>query len=380
MSLEILIGADVVPTASNMGAFQQEKPNLLFNGLDRVWYGADARIINLESPLTDSNASEQKCGPSLSAPTACAAGIAALNPTGVCLCNNHILDYGAAGLASTRAALKAKQIASFGAGEDLDEADQAFYFMKHGVRIGVYAVCEHEFSIATDRSAGANPLELVNLSDRVREIKSNCDRLVVLYHGGREGYPYPSPDVQKTCRKIAECGASLVVCQHSHCVGSSERWDNTTIVYGQGNFLFDVSDGGEGFDTGLLIRYTIGDYGADSVEFVPIMRAPGGAALADGEKAARILEGFQKRSLRIRLEGFVLARYAAYAAEEKDKLFRVFLSGNAFLRTLSLLTGRRPARLYSRQSKTNILNTLRCESIRELMITGLAGEETASAR
>jgi len=383
MSLEILIGADVVPTASNLGGFQSDSPNLLNllkNGLDEVWRSADARLFNLESPLADGIAAQKKCGPSLCAPTACANGVASLNPTGVCLCNNHILDYGAEGLLSTRAALKARQIASFGAGEDLDEANQPFYFVKHGVRVGVYAACEHEFSIASDRSAGANPLDLVNLADRVREIKSSCDRLIVLYHGGREGYPYPSPDVQKACRKMAECGASLVVCQHSHCVGSSERWDNTTIVYGQGNFLFDVDDGGEGFDTGLLIRYTIGDYGADAIEFVPIVRAPGGAALADAEQAAKIMEGFHKRSLRIRLEGFVPARYAALAAEEKDKLFRVFLSGNAFLRTLSLLTGRRPARLYSRQSKTNILNTLRCESIRELMIEGLSIDAAASKR
>ena len=37
MSLEIIIGADVVPTASNLNAFQTEKPNLLFNGLEDVW-------------------------------------------------------------------------------------------------------------------------------------------------------------------------------------------------------------------------------------------------------------------------------------------------------------------------------------------------------
>ena len=380
MSLEIVIGADVVPTASNLNAFQTEKPNLLFNGLEDVWQKADVRLFNLESPLTDNAAPEQKCGPSLSAPTAAVAGLAALKPSAVCLCNNHIMDYGAEGLLSTRAALKAKQIASFGAGEDVDEADAAYFFVKHGVRVGVYAVCEHEFSIATDRKPGANPLDLVNLSDRVREIKANCDRLIVLYHGGREGYPYPSPDVQKICRKAAECGASLVLCQHSHCVGSSERWNGATIVYGQGNFIFDVNDGGEGFDTGLLVRYTIGDYGADTVEFLPIVRVEGGAALADEAKAGEILEGFNKRSLRIRVEGFVPARYAAYAAGEKEKLFSVFLSGSATLRTLKVLSGRRPLRLYSRQSKTNILNTLRCESIRELMTEGLRQDVASAAR
>ena len=111
MSLEIIIGADVVPTASNLGAFQTELPNLLFNGLDEIWNKADARIFNLESPLTDGTTPEQKCGPSLSAPVAAAVGIEALNPTAICLCNNHIMDYGAEGLLSTRTALKASSSA-----------------------------------------------------------------------------------------------------------------------------------------------------------------------------------------------------------------------------------------------------------------------------
>lgn len=379
MSLEIIFGGDVVPTGSNVAEFQKDAPKLLFNELEKIWLSADARIINLECPLSDGADALQKCGPNLSAPTACANGLAALQLTGVSLCNNHMMDYGAEGLASTRAALKAKNIASFGAGEDIEEADQPFFFVKHGVRVGVYAVCEHEFSFATDRSAGANPLDLINIADRVREIKSSCDRLIVLYHGGSERYPYPSPDVQKICRKLASCGASLVLCQHSHCVGSSERWDNTTIVYGQGNFIFDAN-GGEAFDSGLLVRYTIGDYGADTVEYVPIVRVPGGAALAEETKATEILEGFSKRSRRIRVEGFVSARYTEHAAARKDKLFQVFLSGNILLRTISLVSGRRPTRLYSKQSKVNILNTLRCESIRELMTQGLLQDVSAAAR
>jgi poly-gamma-glutamate synthesis protein (capsule biosynthesis protein) len=380
MSLEILIGADVVPTASNLGAFQTNAPQLLKEGLDEVWNAADLRLFNLETPLADSASAANKCGPHLLAPVKCAEGLAALNPTGVCICNNHILDHGAEGLASTLAALKEKHLSAFGAGEDIDEADKPFFYARHGVRIGVYAVCEHEFSCATERRAGANPLDLVNLGDRIRELKSNCDRLIVLYHGGREHYEYPSPELQKTCRKIADCGASLVVCQHSHCVGSAEKWNGATIVYGQGNFIFDAEDGGAGFDTGLLVRYTVGDYGADSVGYVPIVRVCGGAALADEQRAKAILEGFTRRSLHIRVEGFVPARYGVYAAEQKEKLLKVFLSGNAMLRAVNVLSGRRPTRVYDRQTKTDMLNTLRCESIRELVVEGLSGDVLAPRR
>ncbi|MDD4311708.1 MAG: CapA family protein [Eubacteriales bacterium] len=301
MSLEIFIGAGVTPTALNAEAFSTGTQSLLFNGLNAVWKAADARIFSLETPLSNASYCEA-C-----APAACASGIAALSPTGVSLCTERIADCGADGIHATRTALKAKQVAFFGAGEDIDAADQPFFFVRHGVHVGIYAVCESESASATEHKAGANPLDLVNLSDRIREIKSNCDRLIVLYHGGKEGYPYPTPMEQKVCRKIAECGANLVLSQGSHTIGCSERWNNTTIVYGQGSLISGKTE--EDAQSGLLVPYTIGDYGADTVGFVPIVGAGGGAAIADEAMSASLLEEFQKRSLRVRVEGFVPARY-----------------------------------------------------------------------
>ena len=302
MSLEIFIGAGVALSASNTEAFSSGTQSLLFNGLNAAWKAADARLFSLETPLADASNCET-CASAFCAPAACASGIAALSPTAVSLCTEHIACCGADGIHETRAALKAKQIAFFGAGEDIDAADQPFFFVRHGVRVGVYAVCDQESASATEHRAGANPLDLVNLSDRIREIKTNCDRLIVLYHGGKEGYAYPTPMEQKVCRKIAECGASLVLSQGSHTVGCSERWNNTTIVYGQGSLI-----SGEAL-AGLLVRYTIGDYGADTVGFVPVIGSGNGAAIADEAASAELMEGFQKRSLRVRVEGFVPARF-----------------------------------------------------------------------
>ncbi len=306
MSLEIFIGAGVALSASNTEAFSSGTQSLLFNGLNAAWKAADARLFSLETPLADaSNCEECEC--TSCAPVACASGIAALNPTVVSLCTERIACCGAEGIHETRAALKAKQVAFFGAGEDIDAADQPFFFVRHGVRVGVFAVCEQERATATEHRAGANSLDLVNLSDRIREIKSNCDRLIVLYHGGKEGYAYPTPMEQKVCRKIAECGASLVLSQGSHTIGCSERWNNTTIVYGQGSFISGEANAET--KSGLLVRYTIGDYGADTVGFVPIIGAGNGAAIADEATSAAVTEGFQKRSLRVRVEGFVPARF-----------------------------------------------------------------------
>jgi poly-gamma-glutamate synthesis protein (capsule biosynthesis protein) len=287
MSLEIIIGADAA--ASGSTANEALKPSFSAR-LQEAWLTAEARILNLSAPLNGN-----------------ADAVAALHPTGVSLCTYGIAASGADGIAATRAALKAKGIAFFGAGEDTDAADQPFFFVRHGVRIGVYAVCERENAGATEHRAGANPLDLVNLSDRVREIKSNCDRLIVLYYGGEEGYPYPTPKEQKACRKIAECGASLVLSQGSHTIGCSERWNNTTIVYGQGVVFAGQSVADE--DAGLLVRYTVGDFGADTVEFIPVVAKFGEVSIADEKEQTEMMAGFEKRSLRVRVEGFVSARF-----------------------------------------------------------------------
>ena len=55
---------------------------------------------------------------------------------------------------------------------------------------------------------------------------------------------------------MVEKGVDLVICQHSHCIGCLEEYEESTIVYGQGNFIFDYSDS-EFWESSLLIRISI---------------------------------------------------------------------------------------------------------------------------
>ena len=89
--------------------------------------------------------------------------------------------------------------------------------------------------------------------DHVRELRNNCDILIVLYHGGREHYRYPTPELQRVFHKFAECGADVVIAQHTHCIGCAEEYQGKTLIYGQGNFLFDNSDIEE-WQTSLLVE------------------------------------------------------------------------------------------------------------------------------
>lgn len=369
--IHLLLGGDVLPTESTFSAFQAgDAETLLTGGLLEAWLGADARFFNLECPLTNGETPIEKCGPALRAPVDCVRGVAALRPDGVSLCNNHILDYGPSGLADTRAALSRETVPFFGAGENRTEADVPLYYEKDGIKVGLYALCEHEFSAASESAPGANPLDPLELGDRIRKVKAGCDYLILLYHGGRECYPYPSPMLQKTCRKAVSAGANLVLCQHSHCIGSTETYQGATILYGQGNFLFDVRDGEPCFDSGLIVSVTLED-GKAAVDYLPVLRREGGARLAAGAEKDAVLSGFFARSAELEQPGFVEETYAAYAASQKEKMLKVFLSGNPLLKAVNLLYGRKPSRVYGRRTLLNIKNTLMCESLNELIRRGL---------
>lgn len=369
MRLTVCVGADIAPTEANIDLFCTDGAALMGDSLRKRWFAADVRIANLELPLTDGGAPIEKCGPHMRAPKACAKGLKALRTDGLGLANNHILDFGAEGLTDTVAALSEQGIESFGAGT-AKQADEPFILVRNGVRLGIYGVCEHEYSAAEGDRLGANALDLLEIADRIRQIKAGCDRLIVLYHGGREHYPYPSPRLRKLCRKLADCGADAVLCQHSHCVGSAETYHGAVIVYGQGNFIFDVPDGEAGFQTGLLVSLTFDD-GDVKAEYLPLVRQNGRTQLAEGARAKEILDGFAARSEEIAEEGFAQRAYRQYAVSVNERMLRVFLGGNVVLRALCVLHGRRPSRVYDRKTLLGIKNSLRCESINELLTEGL---------
>lgn len=207
--MKILIAGDVVPTQQNIHFFNDAKINELIGvELYSIWKAADIRIFNLETPLADLEHPIDKCGPNLIAPTSTIKGIKGLDPTVVTLANNHIMDHGIEGFNSTKEVLIQNGIPYVGAGDNLSEASKPYIITKEGIKIGIYACAEHEFSIASDNYPGANPFDPLESLDHISDLRKQCDYVIVLYHGGKEHYRYPSPYLQKVCRKMAEKGAA----------------------------------------------------------------------------------------------------------------------------------------------------------------------------
>ena len=263
-------------------------------------------------------------------------------------------------------------IAYTGVGSTPDEAAKPYVFSCDGRKIGVYTCAEHEFSIVTEHSAGANPIDLLESPDHVANLKEQCDYVIVLYHGGKEHYRYPSPNLQKVCRKLVEKGADFVVCQHSHCIGCEEKYQGGTIVYGQGNFLFDDDDS-EFWKTSLLI--SIGD--AFKIEYIPLVKNGSTVRMAEGDTADAILADFRFRGRQIQESGFIEAEYARFSQEMLNHYLMTFSrKGNRFaFRVVNKLThgkwAKGVAARLPQTYKLALMNYIQCEAHRELFAQGL---------
>jgi poly-gamma-glutamate capsule biosynthesis protein CapA/YwtB (metallophosphatase superfamily) len=374
--MELLIGGDLVPTLSNMDLFRKgDVAGLLGTELLSQWNQADLRMFNLEVPLTDKETPILKNGPNLIAPENSIIGIKALKPSLVTLANNHILDQGYQGLKSTQELLEKNRIPYIGIGNQIDEASEPYIFKKAGLKIGVYACADHEFSIATETSPGANPFDPLESLDHIQGLKLACDYVIVIYHGGKEHYRYPSPKLQKLCRKMVQKGADLVVCQHSHCIGCYERYKNSTIVYGQGNFIFDDSDSIY-WKTSLFIKMVINEEG-HRIEYIPIVKAGNRIHLATGIEAVKILTAFDQRSQKLKQQGFLQMRYSEYAKKHYHSYMLSLSGAGKWLSRMDryLFKGLLIEKLYQPSKLLEIQNFMECEAHRELIMEGIRKKE-----
>ncbi len=305
--MTLLFGADLVPTPSNYDQFSQADIDALVDRpLKDILFSADHRVFNLELALTDRPSPVVKCGPAIAAPTATVAGIKALRPSLLTLANNHVRDHGVRGLHDTVRTLGAADIPHIGAADTAEEAVRPFVLYEGGRSVCIYSCAEHEFTILEDGVPGANPFDPLETPDRIAALKAQYDHVVVLYHGGKEQYRYPSPLLKKTCRKLTEKGADLVICQHTHCVGCAEQYAGGTIVYGQGNFLFDHLNN-EYWQTSLLVKASFD--GRMTVDYIPIVKNGASVRLANETEAADILDGLYSRSAHLDDDEFLRASY-----------------------------------------------------------------------
>lgn len=201
---------------------------------------ADYSIVNFECPVVEGNAKPiAKCGPALRTERNAVSALKYAGFDCVTLANNHFRDYGDNGCRTTIEEVHNQHIDYVGGGLNITVAQRILYKALDNKRVAIVNFCENEFSIATDTSAGAAPMDTVDNYNQIIEARRNADYVIVIIHGGHEHYQLPSPRMKKLYRHYIDLGADAVINHHQHCYSGYEFYNDKPIIYGLGNFCFD---------------------------------------------------------------------------------------------------------------------------------------------
>ena len=368
----LVVGGDFAPIGRNAGAFQRGDGRALFGDLLDDFVSADFSVVNLECPLTRVRRPIMKSGVSLAADPCGAHSLAAAHIGAVNLANNHIMDHGTLGLEETIGAVGGVGVLHCGAGNSTSEASQPVVFSHAGVGVAIVGVAEHEFGVASRESPGVNPLDLIDLVRGISDWRERVDHVIVLLHGGAEHYPYPSPELQRTCRFLAEQGASAVICQHSHCPGSYELHRGAPLVYGQGNLLFDLPWPSQSeWYRGFLIKLRLfAGPRSTELEIVPFVQSRGRAGIHRMGQAEEVDFGrdLQERSAVLNSEQDLARLWKEHCAHHRETYLSALRGHGSLVRKINRLVPF-AGRFLSQQAKCALLNVIRCESHREAVLS-----------
>lgn len=226
--LRVYIGGDVMLDRGIGRVIDSQGVSFLFNGIRADLKSADATIVNLECPLTDTIIPQRKMYQFRASPSF-ADSLLKNGVTHTCLENNHIMDQGKYGYEQTLESL---------------------------IHAGLIPVSSNPFA-PTEITKGTNRIVLFNanllaegvylnnslsqLTKAIKEFKQSDSnaKIVVILHWGDE-YESTHNNKQECIAKMLACtGSDVVVGHHPHVVQDTTLLGNCHIYYSLGNLIFD---------------------------------------------------------------------------------------------------------------------------------------------
>lgn len=345
--------------------------NIIDKSVQDLFSKADYRIVNLEAPITEDNPKNKiiKSGPHLRMSSdTIMPYLHQLKIDAVTMANNHILDYGYKGVKDTFKELVDHKIKYIGAGNDLTEARKPLSLHKDGMKIAILNFCENEWSIAEDDSPGANPMDIIDNTNQIKEAKASHDKVIVIVHGGHEYYNLPSPRMQKQYRFYADQGADIVVGHHTHCISGNEVYNGVPIYYSLGNFLFTKNNPNEEWYTGLVLEV---DVTSDRIECqthpVRQEKESFNLSLLEGEEKKEVFEQIENYGSIISNEDMLEWKWNEFI-DRQSRMYLNYWSPLSYVKNRYLNAAFRKliGNMLNKKGASLFLNLVRCEAHRDL--------------
>jgi len=220
--------------------YEKEGPEYFLKNFAEFFAEDDLTVINLEGVLSDNKnlmpVSEGKTGDYFfRGKTEYVNVLTTASVEAASIANNHIYDYGDAGLKDTVDTLEKAGIQWFGTREwNRSDTERFLFFEKDGVRICLMSMYWYDYLQGDPNGNGAFFAQEIK---RMKE-EGEVDAVVAILHGGQEyGRHRTRPQTLFTAMAMRS-GADLVICHHAHVVMGMDVINNRSNFYSLGNFCF----------------------------------------------------------------------------------------------------------------------------------------------
>lgn len=367
--MKVLVCGDF--TTCGRGREAIEMQNALCKGIIDIVKSVDVSIVNLEAPVSDSNDQKLvKHGPNLRTSISTISYLKSCGFTHVTLANNHFYDYCDAGVEKTINALIENNIGYVGAGRTLDE-------LRKPLDLGAVVVlnyCEHEFSV--HEPMGCNPLNPIQVFYDITKAKSTNKKVIVIVHGGHEGYNLPSPRMVELYRYFIDCGASVVVNHHQHCYSGWEEYKGGKIFYGLGNFFFDdfrpARHRNKIWNSGYMVELDTDIMGVRIIPYYQCL-SKANVELMNMADSDVFFNDIDEKNAIIKNKNELNAHFDKFCkSQRKFRIAQLSPYSSRLLQAICRM-GLIPSFVCKRK-KISLWNVIRCESHRDVMLRSLRDE------
>ena len=244
-----------------------------------------------------------------------------------------------------------------------------------GKRIAIMNFADNEWISTTDRAFQCNSIDPVRCYYDIQNAQQNHDYIIVIIHAGNEFYELPSTRTKKLYRYLIDIGADVVISHHTHAYSGYEVYKTRPIFYGLGNFIYDLpGKTNSSWNKGYVVKLIISD--KTDFEIIPLKQCneiPGVFHLCSGEK-----EAFQREIDRLNM---IISDDQELENQFQKYCNSVFPMYDSFIEPFfgKYITALRKRgffpKLLSKSKRMLLLNLIRCESHRDVLLKMLTQNE-----
>jgi hypothetical protein len=247
--------------AGAVGANLTKDPSTaLGTTIPQLFSGAQLRMVNLETAVTDGTCPEPQSKPYIfDAPASAVTALKSATVSVTTEANDHGLDCGPQGLSQNLTIASKADYPILGIGDTAAQAFAPYRVTINGQRVAIITATQviadnlvSTWTASSTQPGVASAIDPTQLVRAVQQVRRSADTVIVYLHWGTEPQACPNPQQEPLAEQLIKAGADIVVGSGTHVLLGAGYFGGAYVDYGLGNLAF-YDDTAPETDSGTLI-------------------------------------------------------------------------------------------------------------------------------